>query len=41
MWTPGLLEERLEGVYKPDPRYSDKAISMFNIDLGAPEVRCK
>jgi hypothetical protein len=25
-------------VYKADPRYSDKATSMFNIDLGAPEV---
>jgi hypothetical protein len=34
----GLLEDRLESVYKADPRYSDKATSMFNIDLGAPEV---
>eukprot|EP00879_Flechtneria_rotunda_P011361 GHRR01011866.1.p1 GENE.GHRR01011866.1~~GHRR01011866.1.p1 ORF type:complete len:288 (+),score=48.00 GHRR01011866.1:247-1110(+) len=33
----GLLEERLEQVYKQDPRYSDKATSLFNIDLGAPE----
>jgi hypothetical protein len=38
--SPGLLEDRLERVYKADPRYSDKATSMFNIDLGAPEVRC-
>jgi hypothetical protein len=29
----------MEAVYKADPRYSDKATSMFNIDLGAPEVR--
>eukprot|EP00878_Enallax_costatus_P024600 GHUV01026265.1.p1 GENE.GHUV01026265.1~~GHUV01026265.1.p1 ORF type:complete len:278 (+),score=69.97 GHUV01026265.1:167-1000(+) len=33
-----LLEDRLESVYKEDPRYSDKATSMFNIDLGAPEA---
>ncbi|KAI8473792.1 MAG: PsaB RNA binding protein [Monoraphidium minutum] len=32
-----LLEERLESVYKADPRYSDKAATMFNIDLGVPE----
>ncbi|KIZ00213.1 hypothetical protein MNEG_7749 [Monoraphidium neglectum] len=32
-----LLEERLESVYKVDPRYSDKATTMFNIDLGVPE----
>lgn len=32
-----LLEERMESVYKQDPRYSDKANSMFNLDLGAPE----
>lgn len=32
-----LLEDRLESVYKADPRYSDKATSMFNIDLGSPE----
>lgn len=32
-----LLEERMEAVYKQDPRYSDKANSMFNLDLGAPE----
>jgi hypothetical protein len=37
--SPGLLEERLESVYKVDPRYSDKATTMFNIDLGVPEVR--
>jgi hypothetical protein len=34
-----LLEERMESVYKQDPRYNDKATSMFNLDLGAPEVR--
>jgi hypothetical protein len=33
-----LLEERLENVYKPDARYSDKAATLFNLDLGAPEV---
>lgn len=33
-----LLEERLEKVYKADARYSDKAATMFNLDLGAPEV---
>ncbi|GBF94646.1 hypothetical protein Rsub_07382 [Raphidocelis subcapitata] len=32
-----LLEERLEGVYKADSRYSDKAATLFNLDLGAPE----
>lgn len=32
-----LLEERLENVYKQDPRYSDKAATMFNLELGAPE----
>lgn len=32
-----LLEDRVEQVYKQDPRYSDKATSMFNLDLGAPE----
>eukprot|EP00882_Tetradesmus_deserticola_P006731 GHRQ01007084.1.p1 GENE.GHRQ01007084.1~~GHRQ01007084.1.p1 ORF type:complete len:356 (+),score=158.32 GHRQ01007084.1:166-1233(+) len=32
-----LLEDRMESVYKADPRYSDKATSMFNMDLGAPE----
>lgn len=36
---PGLLSERLEGVYKADARYSDKAASLFTLDLGAPEVR--
>jgi hypothetical protein len=33
------LEERLEAVYKQDSRFSDKATSMFSIELGAPEVR--
>lgn len=32
------IEQRLEDVYKQDPRYSDKAQSLFNLDLGAPEV---
>lgn len=34
----GLLEERLENVYKADPRFNDKATSLFNIDLGPPEA---
>eukprot|EP00877_Chromochloris_zofingiensis_P004936 jgi/Chrzof1/14443/Cz09g03050.t1 len=33
-----LLEERLENVYKADPRFNDKATSLFNIDLGPPEA---
>jgi len=32
-----MLEERLENVYKVDPRYSDKAATLFSLDLGAPE----
>lgn len=32
------IEERLETVYKKDPRFSDKAQSLFTLDLGAPEV---
>ena len=37
--TPsGLLEERLEKVYPADPRYSEKAATLFNLELGAPEV---
>lgn len=31
------IEERLETVYKKDPRYNDKAQSLFSLDLGAPE----
>ena len=31
------LEERLEEVYKKDPKYSDKATSLFMLDLGPPE----
>ena len=31
-----LLEERLESVYKPDERYSDKAGTMFQLDLAPP-----
>ena len=33
----GWLEERLESVYKKDPKYSDKASSLFMLDLGPPE----
>lgn len=33
------ITERLETVYKQDPRYSDKAQSLFQLDLGPPEVR--
>ena len=32
------IEERLDTVYKQDPRFSDKAQSLFQLDLGAPEV---
>lgn len=32
-----LLEERLDKVYKADPRYSDKAATLFSLDLGVPE----
>ncbi|GMH35641.1 hypothetical protein BSKO_03509 [Bryopsis sp. KO-2023] len=32
----GWLEERLEDVYKKDPRYSEKAQNLFMLDLGAP-----
>jgi len=31
------IQERLESVYKQDARYSDKAQSLFTLDLGAPE----
>lgn len=31
------LEERLETVYKKDPKFSDKASSLFVLDLGPPE----
>lgn len=33
----GWLEERLETLYKPDPGYSDKASSMFTLDLQSPQ----
>lgn len=33
----GWLEERLETVYKKDPKFSDKASSLFMLDLGPPE----
>ena len=32
------LEERLESVYKQDPRFNDKSLSLFSLDMGAPEV---
>lgn len=32
----GLLEERLDAVYRPDPRFSPQATSLFDLDLGAP-----
>lgn len=31
------LEERLETVYKQDPRFNEKGQSLFTLDLGAPE----
>ena len=31
------LEERLEHVYKADPKFSQKASSLFVLDLGPPE----
>ncbi|PNW70022.1 hypothetical protein CHLRE_17g702500v5 [Chlamydomonas reinhardtii] len=32
------INERLESVYKQDPRFSDKAQSLFQLDLGPPEA---
>jgi uridylate kinase len=32
------IQERLEAVYKQDPRYDDNAQSLFSLDLSAPEV---
>ncbi|GIL44701.1 hypothetical protein Vafri_2222 [Volvox africanus] len=32
------INERLDTVYKADPRYSDKAQSLFQLDLGPPEA---
>lgn len=34
---PGWLEDRLETVYKAHPGYSEKASTLFTVDLGAPE----
>lgn len=34
---PGLLEERLESVYKRAAGYDDKATSLFTLDLGPPQ----
>ena len=31
------LQERLESTYKQDPRYNEKAQSLFQLDLGPPE----
>jgi hypothetical protein len=31
------LEERVESVYKAHPGYSDKAATLFTLDLGAPD----
>ncbi|KAF5840459.1 hypothetical protein DUNSADRAFT_16693 [Dunaliella salina] len=31
------IQERLETVYKKDPRYNDKVQSLFSLDLGTPE----
>ncbi len=36
-WAVEWLNEREEGVYKKDPAYSDKATSLFMLDLGAPQ----
>lgn len=33
----GLLEERIESVYKQAPGYSEKATSLFTLDLGSPQ----
>ena len=33
----GLLEERIEAVYKQAPGYSEKATSLFVLDLGPPQ----
>ena len=32
-----LLEDRLEAVYKEDPRYSEQASTIFALDMGAPK----
>lgn len=37
MHLSGLLEERLETVYKRAAGYSDKATSLFTLDLGPPQ----
>lgn len=33
----GWLQERLENLYKKDPGYSDKAASLFTLDLQSPQ----
>ena len=35
--TVGWLQERLETLYKQDPGYSDKAASLFTLDLQSPQ----
>jgi hypothetical protein len=35
---PAWIQERLDSVYRQDPRYSDKAQTLFTLDLGPPEV---
>ena len=35
--SAGLLEEREESVYKAAAGYSDKATSLFTLDLGSPQ----
>lgn len=35
--TAGWLQERLENLYKKDPGYSDKAASLFTLDLQSPQ----
>ncbi len=36
-WCTGWLQERLENLYKKDPGYSDKAASLFMLDLQSPQ----
>eukprot|EP01023_Acetabularia_acetabulum_P012919 TRINITY_DN1610_c0_g1_i2.p1 TRINITY_DN1610_c0_g1~~TRINITY_DN1610_c0_g1_i2.p1 ORF type:complete len:387 (+),score=52.04 TRINITY_DN1610_c0_g1_i2:50-1162(+) len=31
------LEDRIETVYKKDPRYDEKAVTVFQLDLGSPQ----
>ena len=36
-YSAGWLQERLENLYKKDPGYSDKAASLFTLDLQSPQ----